>query len=250
MVTRITVAAFYADVPGQRSRAEEYLAFAQASVRALEITNPGARYVLLTDRASAHKFERHMEVAVVAQENRPLMFQVMEAQKAFAETVDTDLLVLPDVDCLANRDLRKAIPREVPFAITHKGRKFSYKINNLAYAHDCGMAAWFLGKALDILATWPADRHHWWGDQEAWGAVIGLPVEDVEDLPPHLLRLEDDILVAETDRGAMRVYPNVTHNCPLSNDGAIRREQLNAFMVHFKGERKEYLDRFMRERFR
>lgn len=247
---RITVAAFYADVPGGKSRADEYLAYARAGMRALEITNPGARFVLLTDRATARRADREMEVAVVAPEGIPLMFQVMEAQRAFVKTVDTDLLVLPDTDAIVNRDLRKAIPYGVGLAITHKGRKFEYKINNLAYVYDRELADWFFGRALDILAAMPAERHHWWGDQEAWEKVVGVPVDDVENLPPQLTRTdEEEILLATVDGRAIHLYPNATHNCPMSNDGAIRPAQLNAFVVHFKGKRKDHLDRYMRERF-
>ena len=129
--------------------------------------------------------------------------------------------------------------------------KFRYKINNLAYARDCELTAWFLGCALEILKTWPVERHHWWGDQEAWGAVLGLPVEDLDALPAGLRRVggEEEHLIAATARGEVHAYPNVTHNCPGARDGSLRAEQLKAFMVHLKGARKQHLDRFMSERF-
>lgn len=247
---KITVAAFYADVPGQRSRAAEFHRYALAGKRALEITNPGARFVLLTDRATAPLFERDMEVAAVGPAGIPLMFQVMEAQRAFVRSVDTDLLVLPDLDAIVNNDIRKAIPYDVGMAITHKGRKFEYKINNLAYVYDRELADWFFGRALDILATMPAERHQWWGDQEAWEKVVGVPVDDVENLPPQLIRTaEEEVLVAKLDGRTIHLYPNATHNCPMSNDGSIRPAQIKAFVVHFKGERKQFIDRFMAERF-
>lgn len=242
---KAAVAAFFVEVAGKPSRLDEYLAYARASATALRLTTPGATYTLLTDRATAPKLAGcGLDVDVLVPE-RPLMMAGIEAQIAFLRKTDADLIVLPDVDCIANKDLRAAIPTDVALAITHKGAKFRYKINNLAYIRDRGLGVWFLSEALAILERWPEDRHDWWGDQEAWGAVIGLPIPEEEPIeaPPG------EILKVITPRGAVHVYPNVTHNCPMSGHGGLRQVHRHAQMIHFKGDRKEHLARFMNERF-
>lgn len=250
----VTVAAFYADQAGQPPRVQEYLPLIEASRKAVELTNPRARYVVLTDRMTAPQIEPHAEVWAVPSvaPDLPLMLKIIVSQALFAERCQSDLLCLPDVDCLVNRVLDDATPVDVGLAITHKGPKFHYKINNLALARDMDLAAWFLRRAFDILAGWSEDKQVWGGDQEAWQCALGVPMPGEAPGPGYwcvVERLRDEILIARPERRTIHLYPCATHNCPLADDGSIRDAQRNAYFVHLKGPRKQHLARFMAERF-
>lgn len=196
---KIIVAAFFADVPGQPSRLSDYLPLIQAGRKALDLTNPGARYVVLTDSLTAPAIEPHAEVYVGQVEpSLPLIQRLIRTQALFTASCDADLLILPDVDCFANRDLQDAIPEDVGLAITHKGEKFGYRITNIAYARDMDLATWFLARATGILESWPIEAQHWWGDQEAWGAALGTHINGLGVSASYipLERIGDEIFLA------------------------------------------------------
>jgi len=255
----IVVAAFFADVPGKPSRLADYLPLIEASRKALQLTNPGARYLVLTDAATAPAIQRHAEVWITSvPADTPLLAKLIRSQALFTAMCKADLLVLPDVDCFANRDLSDSIPGNVGLAITHKGEKFGYRINNLAYARDMDLATWFLARAAAILESWPLEAQEWWGDQEAWGAALGTHINGLGVSASYIPLVQ----VGEPDEGGERtflarpaagryvhVYPCRTHNCPLADDGGMRPVHHDAFMVHLKGPRKQHVDRFMQERF-
>jgi hypothetical protein len=246
---KITVAAFYADVIGRPSRFADYLPLAVASRRALALTNPGARYVVLTDSLTAARFAPHgVECAIMAPEHMPLMEKVIFAQRAFLAHphpdlgADPDLIVLPDVDCLANRALDEAMPANAGLAVTHKGPKFRRRINNVAYVRDRQLGVRFLDAAYRVLEGWPMERRQWGGDQDAWGEVLGDPA--------HWAPGEAaERWIACTAVGTVDVYPCATHNRPLADDGGLRKRHRQAFMIHLKGPRKQHLERFMAARF-
>jgi hypothetical protein len=244
---KIVVAAFYADIPGKPSRLDEFLPLIRASQRALSITNPTATYKILTDINTNKLFPKDIVTSVVCPVYTPLMLKIIFAQRLFVQTCTADLIVLPDVDCLANRDLSDAIPEDVGMAITHRGKKFEYSINNLAYIRDKGLGCWFLNRAFEILKGWPVERQEWMGDQEAWQAALEPSLSptswyDFEDLG-------DNILVSRPEGIPIHIYPCVTHNCIMSDSGRIMPTHRNAYMVHLKGPRKEHLDKWMRSRF-
>lgn len=248
----IICAAFYADVPGKPSRLIDYLPMIEASRKALELTNPGAGYVVLTDAPTAPAIEPHADVWVAPLDpEMPLMLKIVRAQALFVAECQADLLCLPDVDCFANRLLGDATPQDVGLAITHKGEKFGHRINNLAYVRDMDLGAWFLSRAAAILEGWPNPAREWWGDQEAWGAALGTNINGlgVSNSYIPLERVGDEIFIARPERREVHVYPCRTHNCFLPDDGVIRPAQRGAYFVHLKGPRKQHLDRYMAERF-
>lgn len=247
----VTVAAFYADVPGKPSRFDEYLAYGKAARRALELTNPDAEYVILSDLATAGKWSAHgFKVTPCAQTGLPLMRQIIDAQRFFVETVwgRRGLLVLPDIDAMPNRPLDDATPDDIGLAITYKSEKHNYRINNLAYVRDADLAVWFLERAGEILATWPEDQQHWWGDQDAWGAACGNQFGGGYWIP--IQHIDAGVFVAIPNRDKpVYLFPCETHNCPMANDGGTRQAQKDAYFVHFKGPRKELINHWFEERF-
>lgn len=255
----ITCAAFYADVPGKPSRLADYLPLIQASRKALEVTNPGARYVVITDEATAPEIEGHADVWVThALAEAPLLTKLLRSQALFAAECKADLLCLPDIDCFANRDLSDAIPVNVGLAITHKGEKFGWRINNLAYIRDADLGAWFLARAAGILESWPQQAQEWWGDQEAWGWALGNLINGLGLSAAYIPLVQ----VGEPDDGGERtfvarpaagryvhVYPCRTHNCSLADDGVMRPVHRDAYFCHLKGDRKQHVNKFMADRF-
>ncbi len=243
---KITVGAFYAG----KERFQEFFPYIRASRKALEITNPEAEYVVLSDTETQPLLEKEGFNSFVADnESLPLMVKIIYSQIRFLEAWESDLIILPDVDCLANKRLNKAIPPGVGLAITHKGPKFHYRINNLAYIRDRELGIWFLERALDLLRDFPPEKHHWWGDQEAWENALGVPINGLGSYVV-VERLDGEILVARPEKDReIYLYPCATHNCFMPDDGNVREPQKEAFFVHFKGPRKEHLSKWMSERF-
>jgi hypothetical protein len=243
---QITVAAFLSGGPDIIA---QYSDFIKASRTALSVTNPGARYVVLTDACSVPLIAPLADVCVCADLELPLMPRIIKAQAKFCSLFRGDILVLPDIDCIANKDLSVAIPPDVGMATTHKGEKFNYRINNLAYIRDAGLGQWFLERALDILLRWPVVQLQWWGDQDAWGAALGSEMKGIGAWV-FIERVAEEVFVARPERGKeIWLYPCQTHNCFFPDDGNVRPEQEKAFMVHFKGSRKRHLAGWMARRF-
>jgi len=232
-------------------QAKEQLAFMKAGRRALEATNPGSRYVLLTDHASAAYFEREIEIECCAPGGQPLMLQSILAQRAFLYIKrHEDLIVLADTDCIPNRPLGDAIADGV--AVTHRGPKFKWIVNNICYSRR-HIDAWYLYDHAAIrLRTWPAEKQEWWGDQEALQHVLGIPLvkgETVEfgadwDFRPPA----EEIFPAPGDP-RISMVPCRTHNCFAADDGRMTPAMRDAYIVHFKGPRKQHLLDYVNQRF-
>lgn len=258
---KIAVAAFYADIIGKKSRFDEFLPYMLASKHTLSVTNPTASYIVLTDYTTARHFERHdIEYMALAPEHMPLMSKIVFAQRIFVLRSDADLIILPDVDCFANRDLSDSIPDNVGMAITHRGKKFEYRINNLAYIRDRELGHWFLDRAYRILNDWPLERRIWGGDQEAWEAALDRSSDNVikyvhgdkEQFKEMWYSFDDlgnDILVSRPEGRDIYIYPCKTHNCFMNDGGIFKDKHHDSYMLHLKGTRKRHLAAWMKERF-
>ena len=254
---KIVVAAFYADIIGQSSRFDEFLPFMLASKYALSVTNPKASYVILTDHLTAKLFEKYdIRYTALAPDHMPLMSKIIFTQKEFVKRCDADLIILPDVDCISNYNLSNCIHDQVGMAITHRGKKFNYRINNLAYIRDNELGYWFLDRAYSILHDWPLEKRTWSGDQEAWEASLDRSLSAkwpaITTTWPISYVFEDlgnDILVSRPLGRDIYIYPCSTHNCFMNDGGIFKNNHWDSYMVHFKGPRKQYLSAWMKERF-
>jgi hypothetical protein len=254
---KVAVASVYADIPGKPSRLDEFLPLIRASIQALAVTNPDAKYIILTDVNTGDRLPMDVPRSIVAPVHMPLMLKIIFAQKLFVNTSLADLIVLPDVDCLANRSLEEAIPDEVGLAITHRGKKFEYSINNLAYVRDRELARWFFERAFRILKEWPLEKQEWEGDQEAWQAALAgdsVPSPPINATPLQRPRynfedLGNDHLMSCSEGRDIHLYPCYTHNCFMSVGGRIMPKHKEAYFIHFKGPRKEHLNMWMEQRF-
>lgn len=260
MTMKIEMVSFYANTGGQL-RLDEYYPFMCAAAASLKSTNPDARYIVLSDYSTANAIlamQPDFTVVPCAPDDTPLMAQYMIAQKNFIQQTRADMVVFADTDCLVNRSLHDALPDGLGLAITHKGAKFHYRINNVAYCRDFDLMSWFLDRSLRILEQWPREKWEWYGDQESWESALGVPREGnighwvvLERTPLNIGgRHCADVFLAEPEPGR-RIYtfPCYLHNMPMSDDGSLRAMHAYAYLIHFKGDRKRHIPQFMTARF-
>lgn len=220
----------------------DYLKQMEVCRKALELTNPGMDLIVLTDKETAPALKGY-DTRVIADSSLPLMLRYTLAQAEFERTADYDLVVLAEADCLANRNLQDAIPRDHGLGITYRPRRaFRHEdfdefilppINNLAYVRDHELAEWFLRRACKFMEDMPTLE--WWADQAAWHQALKPWGADSPDLVVREARPEGRLI---------HLYPCQTHNhFPLSG---LRPKKLtkDAFIIHFKGERKHDMEPF------
>lgn len=162
------------------------------------------------------------------------MLQFCMAQRAYMDQVkDNGLTVLAGTDCVAARDLTCATFPEHDLVITYRfgGR---CNINNIAYVRDHEKMAWFLDKATALMD--PA-LFHFYGDQEAWADALG-PVERWLPLVPGVDKDVICIRSVMVNGRQIWLYPCKTHNNAPKRSGAWGVAASRAFLVHFKGTRK------------
>lgn len=211
---------------------ERYKPLMEISRNALQITNPGAEYIVLTDEETAPYLDREFQVEVLAPTG-PLMLSYMIAQLKYCQQTKDGLSVLAATDCVANKSLDGSLKKRHGVAITYRNRGIS-RINNVAYVRDHHRMAWFLNRALGYLTE---ENQHWFGDQAAWEAALGPPDTwtPLDPDKPDGIRL--------TDLPSIYLYPCDTHNYFRKITGTTRRHTMPAepYLVHFKGKRKEFM---------
>ena len=219
---------FFANPEGNPAKYEEFLPYMKVGRLALSLTNPGAEYVVLTDRATAPLLEKHVQVAATAPDTGPLMVKYQIAQRNYLKSAkNKDFYVLAGTDCIAMRVLSRAIMHDVGFATTFNK---SGRINNVAYIRDVDQAIWFLDKAIAVLDSWEPERQRWFGDQESWEDVLGGPVDP--KVAFHVRTIEGR---------KFHLFNCVTHNRFPRQCGRPKRLDSEAFILHFKGERKQVM---------
>lgn len=226
----VTYTAFYADPPEGPSRWSQYSEYAFGGRRAMELTNPSGRYVVLTDRRTAKRIENDIEVQVVCEDDVPLMVKAVQAELGYVQRTLASLSILADTDCIANRRLDDAMPPQAGLGITYRK---DLRINNVAFVRDHDLAAWFLAKALALVSGYSAERQDWFGDQESWEEALGTWPQ-----------VEDRGIASPAGR-VIHMLPCVTHNCAPCKDGRLKRGQEDAFLLHFKGVRKPHLRKYV-----
>lgn len=226
-------------------KVKEYLRYMRLGQQALELTLPKARYVVLTDKKTAPLLEPYMEIAVTAPSDAPQMMKCILAQAAFEKGCRDDISILAAPDCaVSRRDLPDSIQH--PFIVTYR-RDFS--INNVGYARDHDLAHWFLLRAADKLDSLPADQliwinhgffpiREWGGDQEGWRMALGKP-------PWPKLGEKTKQRFTKVEGRKIYLYPMDTHNHPVRLTGEPKRGTYDAYLLHFKGDRKQYMERFV-----
>lgn len=220
----ITFTAFYTGV----ENLDKYVPLMRTGVQRLAETNPGARYLVLTDRETAPYLEGEFEVDVTAPSGVPLMLQYIAAQAAF-EAKALGLTILAAPDCLPNRHFDGSLRH--PMCVTVKPT-YNKRINNVAYVYDHDLSTWFLRRAMKEVSPSRAD---WLGDQIAWEVALGKNWRD----------LGDGISVAKVEDREIHMYPTTTHNCPIKSDGGGKKAHRDAYILHFKGGRKEFMQDYL-----
>lgn len=192
---------------------------------ALTYTNPGARYVVLTDRETAPSLENEFEIEVLAPTGEPLMRQYVMAQIAYEKQAEPGLVVLAATDCAPVRDLSDSLQHNM--AVTYRDTPRGPVINNVAYIVDHDRASWFLERSLGMMRP---SKYEFGGDQESWQAALG-PSQD-------WLWLDDGTVRACPDGRWIHLYPFRSHNYFVKRNGAFNNNAKKAYLVHYKGTRK------------
>lgn len=227
--------------PYQPQTLGNYLRYIKTGMEVLRLTNPGARYVVLTDKPTANYLEKyHVECAVVVPPKKPLMLQYIEAQAVFEESCTDDLSVLGATDCMVARDLTDALQPKHRLVVTY--RRGPWPINNIGYAKDHDLAAWFLRRALKILEGLPSPMHLWEGDMRAWELALG-------DWDTRRV-LGNSVRLACPEGRKIHLYPCVSHNNFVRRIGPPKSSSRSAYLLHFKGERKALMDEYLKTHIR
>jgi hypothetical protein len=224
---------------------QEYLKYIQYGVKALQVTNPKARYVVLTDKETAPALEGYVEVTVTAPSDTPLMMAGILAQAKYTKKATDELTIHAAPDCMVARSLSGV------FAHPTHGMVVTYRrppepINNVAYIRDHELAYRFLMQAAAKLETVRGHKvFDWGGDQWAWYQCLPEPWETLPaDMGFHGLP-ESDIKRVNFDGSKIYLYTCTTHNHFVRNTGDPKRLTRNAFMLHFKGPRKKHMAEYL-----
>lgn len=230
-----TLAAFLTREVGFEDQFEAYRIYARLARDAFLHTNPGGSYVILTDKPSAvllHEFS----VIVATPDDLPLMLKSLYAARSFLDgyAKQGELSLIADADCVVQKDISWLMAGfDDPATLVTYNDK-SLRVNNIAYTRDPDTLSRVMKKALDILAGWPMHLKKWWGDQEAWDIALGDRV-------------------GEPGRQDYRsvLYPSIgfvpcsLYNCFMPKNGNTKSGTANAFLVHFKGDRKQHMDQYV-----
>jgi hypothetical protein len=211
-----------------------YMPLMRIGRKALEHTNPGAQYIVLTDSETAPYLDKEFETEVLAPRGWPLMRQYVEAQRAYLSRVRRlgGLTVLAGTDCAANRSFNDACTHDLGITYRPRGR---HRVNNIAYVHDHDLGAWFLKRALGVMR--PED-YDYYGDQASWEAVLGPP-EGWELVNP--LDKPEGMRRTLVDGRIIYLYPCRTHNYFRKMESAIDKLPPEAYLIHYKGPRKNIM---------
>lgn len=209
---------------------ETYLPLMLMGRAVLKLTNPGARYIVLTDKITAPHFPSDLEIEVLAPPGVPLMPQFVMAQLEYERKAEPGLVVLAGTDCVAQKDLSDSLQHSM--AITYRPNH-KYPINNVAYIEDHELAAWFLQRALGLMR--PRD-YQFAGDMNSWTAALGDPLV-WEKVDPEDDK-EDCIRLAKLEGRSIHLYPCRTHNHFPKFSGALSENSKRAYILHYKGARK------------
>lgn len=233
---------------------QEYLKYIQYGVQALRITNPEARYVVLTDRPTAKALEHYVEVAVTAPDptrEPSMMMAGIMAQAAYTKKCADELTIHAAPDCMVSRSLTGVWAHPTHgVAITY--RRPPEPINNVAYVRDHDLAYWFLSQAVDKLETVRGHKiFDWGGDQWAWYACLPEPWERLPDdagfhgMPEAAVKMVK--VKVSSSPAKIYLYSCTSHNHFVRVTGEPKRLTRNAFMLHFKGPRKQHMAEYLYE---
>lgn len=233
---------------------EDYVGCMLTSREVLAKTNPGAKYIVLTDPDTEPELvKRGLTTVPIADRSLPLMRRVMTAQRDYL-LLAAEYTVLVAPDCLPCRDLELAVAKTSDLALAW--RRNLYPVDSVAYVRNPSAHVYLLDRALGILGwldaqpkTW--DHAHWHGDMLAMGLALG-PWRHLlrggwhdggEDLPEWDKRGRSDrgIRIVKPGGYTVEVHPFATHNYAPPKGKLPKKLNGDAFIIHFKGKRKNIM---------
>lgn len=222
--------AFHSFASQDDPRAADYLAYLDSSRRMLAATNPDWQFCVLTDELTSLNIPQSFMRWEVCASRSPLMVRTSRAAAAGLRRAYRDnhkMAVVADSDCLALRPLAEALHPGSTGAFTYNDK--SLRLTNIAYTKSLLDMADAFETAGDMVEQWPKHLRDWHGDQEALDIAVG--------------EREGEPGTPSYRGGRFHLLPCSTHNAVPLRDGTIKHR--DAFILHFKGERKENIAAFV-----
>jgi hypothetical protein len=248
---RIDLVAFHVDLPAAPSGIHEQidykgvlrLAFQAAAQRA-----PRARRVILTDENTRFPDDigAH-DILRFPLDPRFIMFERTRLQAGYLQTLADDrACVLMDTDIVVNRDPVEALEAGFDVGLTWRPGFPDAPFNGgLILIADARRGRAFMNRVLDCYTRLAADAElarlfgkdlkSWWGDQFALAIVVGYRA--------FAERLSDTMLL---DGIKVAFLPCAEYNLTLEPGQNYDRAELRRkFFIHFKGNRKGMLGKYV-----
>lgn len=182
----------------------------------------GHRHVVVSDMPAISKLN-----VLYRELPHSLMLAIIAGQIAYLEQWSGEhAVLLADVDCLVARPLEAAFDGSFDLGLTNRDNPVAPINNGAMYvAPGCKDAVLkFFHKAQALC------KKHWGGDQEAI-ALAAAPIPK-----DHCVHVRDGLRVG--------FFSMQTHNCVPRCQGL--RHKKNPYVVHFKGDRKGWMETYLR----
>ncbi len=247
---RLAIVFFHADAPrdGLPSGAPDYHALLAAAIAVARRRSPKAEIIVLSDPDT--RFADALDADRIVR--RPLdlsqlMYERLHSQRAFLATqTDGEATLFLDTDVIVSRNPLPAFDGSFDVGLTWRHEPIDAPFNGgVIFCRNNAAALTFfdhLIAAYHALESQPAMRtrfadgiRRWWGDQLAMTATIGRGA---------FTRRKSDRLAI--DGTTVRLLAERTHSFVMSAATPISvPERDNAWLVHFKGARKDDFWRYV-----
>jgi tetratricopeptide (TPR) repeat protein len=241
---RLAIVFFHVDTPQTHTPFDkpDYHALLAASIAVARRRSPAASIVVLSDMRTRFKDTLGADRIVRRQlDPSQVMYERMRSQREFlAAQTDGEATLFLDTDAIVSRDLLPAFDGSFDVGLTWRHDPFDAPFNGgvifcrnnaatLRFFDHLLAAYHMLEGTTAVRARFEGGIRRWWGDQLAMTATIGHDT---------FVRRKSDRLAI--DGTVVRLLPERTHNFVMSRATPLSApERENAWLVHFKGARKD-----------
>lgn len=204
--------------------------------RSAQHFHPGAQCVVLTDQHTKFKFIDPVEIIRYDLDPNCLYYSLFKTKVSYLATHDfSSHLVLLDYDMLINASLFSLFEEAFDVGLTYRPNH-EWPINGgiqFVHAHSKQASQHYFQAVFKHLEALPEEKKQWWGDQIALYAVI-------ED--SYRSRTSENLLYNST---RIRLLPCETYNYYFPRVfKSVQEESEGKVVLHFKGNRKQFMAKF------
>jgi hypothetical protein len=248
---RIDLVAFHVDLPAAPSGIHgqiNYTEVLRLAFRAAALRAPKARRVILTDEKTVFPGDIGAdEIRRLPLDPASIMYERTRLQAAYLERLeDGRSCVFMDSDIVVNRDPTEAFAQDFDVALTwRRGFPDAPFNGGLILVADAAKGRVFMKRVLDcyrhllaeprLAGLFDRSLKAWWGDQYALAVLVGYRAFGE--------RSGDAMIIDGVRAGFL---PCDEYNVTLEPDRQYARDELRRkYFVHFKGNRKAMLARYV-----